>query len=34
LMEVIQRCIHKRRDNNKHHGNPGNHQKLLWEPIL
>jgi hypothetical protein len=29
LMEVIQRCIHKRRDNNKHHGNPGNHQKLL-----
>jgi hypothetical protein len=19
-------------DNNKHHGKPGNHQRLLWEP--
>jgi hypothetical protein len=24
----------KRGDNNKHHGNPGNHQRLPWEPIF
>jgi hypothetical protein len=23
-----------RGDNNKQHGNPGNHQRLLWDPIL
>jgi hypothetical protein len=24
----------KRGDNNTHQGNPGNHQRLLWEPIF